>query len=199
VRGVYAASVSEQFTVWLQRVRDGDPAGWEHLIRIIWNDLRAVAHHRLRSERPHHTLGTTALVHEAFLRLAQQEGLAVENRSEFLAAASNTMRRVLVDYARRRKRLKRGGGVAAVPLEEVEDLLSEEQADEVLALDEALDRLAQAEPRAAKVVECRFYSGLSVEEVAKHLGVSEKTIQRDWILARAWLRREVAKSSSFPE
>jgi RNA polymerase sigma factor (TIGR02999 family) len=189
----------EDVTAWLQRIREGDPSGWEHLIRIIYDDLRVIAHQRLRSERPHHTLGTTALVHEAFLRLARQEGFAVENRSQFLAAASNTMRRVLVDYARRRKRIKRGGGAEAVPLGEVEDLLSEVEADELLALDEALDRLERAEPRAAKVVECRFYAGLSVEEVAQHLGVSEKTIQRDWILARAWLRREVARHATMLE
>ena len=136
-------------------------------------------------------------MHEAFIRLARQQGLAVENRGQFLAAASNTMRRVLVDYARRRNRTKRGGGAPSVPLEEVEDLLSEAEADDLLALEEALERLGHAEPRVAKVVECRFYAGLTVEEVAQHLGVSEKTVQRDWILARAWLRREIASRTAL--
>ena len=114
------------------------------------------------------------------------------HRTQFLAIASHTMRRILVDYARARKRLKRGSGQAPLPLEEARAFLTDQQADEVLALDEALARLAHANPRGSKVVEHRFYSGLTLEETAEVLGISVKTVQRDWLTARAWLRREIA-------
>jgi RNA polymerase sigma factor (TIGR02999 family) len=191
--------MSEDLTGWLRRIQDGDAAAWERVARLVYDDLRQIARQRLRSERDHHTLGTTALVHEAFLRLARQHGLPAESRTQFLAAASNTMRRVLVDYARARHRFKRGGGVAPVPLEGAAEIMTEAVADEILALEEALERLAKAEPRAARVVECRFFSGLTLEEIAEQLKLSEKTIRRDWLLARAWLRREVARGLELPE
>lgn len=191
--------MSEDLTGWLHRIEGGDPAAWEQVARAIYDDLRRIAHQRLRAEREHHTLGTTALVHEAFLRLAQQRGLGAGGRAQFLAAASNTMRRVLVDYARARNRIKRGGGSVPLPLDAVEAILSEAAADEILALEDALGRLAQAEPRAARVVECRFFAGLTVEEIAEQLQLSEKTVRRDWTLARAWLRREVARRLELPE
>jgi RNA polymerase sigma factor (TIGR02999 family) len=191
--------MSGELTAWLQRMHEGDPVALERVVRMLYDELRQIARQRLRLERGAHTLSATALVHEAFLRLARQHQLPAGSRTQFLAAASNTMRRVLVDYARTRNRVKRGGGVAPVPLEEAEAFLTDDEADEILALEEALERLAQAEPRAAQVVEHRFFSGLSVEEIAQHLGVSSKTIQRDWILARAWLRREVAQSLPLPD
>lgn len=188
-------------TAWLRRFQDGDAAALERVVRLLYDELRQLARQRLRHERDGHTLGATALVHEAFLRLAAQHQLPSGSRAAFLAAASNTMRRVLVDYARTRRRVKRGAGATALPLDEVPEdaFLTDAEADEVLALEDALARLAQVEPRAAVVVEHRFFSGLSVEEIAGVLGVSEKTVQRDWILARAWLRREVARELTLPE
>lgn len=184
--------MSEDLTLWLQQLSAGDGAALDRVIKILYEDLRELARSRLRAERPGHTLGATALVNEAYLRLMRQHQIRVESRGQFLAVASTTMRRVLVDYARTRKRLKRGGGAEVVPLEEVEAFLSFEEADEILALEAALERLAAANPRAATVVEHRFFSGLSVEEIAGLLGVSEKTVRRDWLTARAWLRKEVA-------
>lgn len=186
-------------TLWLRQFRDGDADALERVVRVLYDELRAVARQRLRSERPGHTLSATALVNEAYLRLARHHALPDESRTAFLAAASNTMRRVLVDYARARGRQKRGSGAERVPLEEAEPLLTVEQADEVLALESALEDLAQAEPRAARVVELRFFSGLSVEEIAALLEVSTKTVQRDWIAARAWLRKEVSAALELPE
>ena len=188
-----------ELTTWLQKMRDGDTAALDHVMRLLYDDLRAIARQRLRGERRDHTLGATGLVHEAFMRLAREHDLPADNRARFLAAASNTMRRVLVDYARARRRIKRGGGAVPVPLEDADALLTEGEADGILALEDALIRLSHADPRAATVVEQRFFTGLTIEEIAGQLGLSEKTIRRDWILARAWLRKEVARELALPE
>jgi len=180
-----------EITVWLGRLRDGSPEALDRLVPLLYEDLRRLARQRLRAERTGHTLDTTALVNEAYLRLVDQHRIAANDRSEFFAAASRTMRRVLVDYARARQRAKRGGGVAPLPLEAVEEFLSEQAAEETLALDEALARLEAAQPRAARVVELRFFGGLTLEEAAQLLGVSTKTVQRDGDAAMAWLRKEV--------
>jgi RNA polymerase sigma factor (TIGR02999 family) len=185
---------SGEITRGLQALREGDAGALERLVPLLYDDLRRLARQRLRGERPGHTLDTTALVHEAYLRLATQRQLAPADRAEFFAAASNTMRRILVDYARARRRQKRGGGQTPLSVDDVEPLLSEPAISETLALDEALDRLEAAEPRAARVFEQRFFGGLSVEEIADARGVSTKTIQRDWEVARAWLRKEVRLS-----
>lgn len=137
-----------------------------------------------------HTLSATALVHEAYLRLAERERLTPEDRRHFFAIAAQTMRRVLIDHARARKRRKRGGDPAYVPFEG-ELIASESAADDLLAMDRALERLATANERAARVVEYRFFAGLTLEETAASLDVSLKTVQRDWIIARAWLRKEI--------
>ena len=171
----------------------------DELVPQLYEELRRLARAHLRRERPGHTLGTTALVHEAYVRLAGQAGLAADDRTRFFAIASNTMRRVLVDYARERRRIKRGGGAAAVPLDDVEPFLSEEEADELLALDDALDRLATLDPRAASVVQHRFFGGFTLDETASLLDVSLKTVQRDWLAASAWLRKEVALDLGLPE
>lgn len=162
------------------------------LVPLVYHELRRLARRHLRAERQGHTLRTTALVHEAYLRLAEQHSLAGGERTQFFAAASTTMRRVLVDYARSHNRLKRGGGTEPVALDEVAELLTDEDCDELVALDDALDRLNLMNPRAATVVQNRFFGGLSLDETAELLGVSPKTVQRDWIAARAWLRKEVA-------
>ena len=178
-----------EVTQWLRRLRDGDEAALEHLMPLLYDELRVLARKQLRYERSGHTLSTTALVNEAYLRFIEQRQLRAEDRPQFFAVAATTMRRILVDYARTRKRLKRGGGQQPVPLEDVEPFLTVEEADEVLALDAALDRLAALQPRAAQVIQCRFFSGMTLEETAQVLGISLKTAQRDWIAARAWLRK----------
>jgi RNA polymerase sigma factor (TIGR02999 family) len=183
---------SGQITQWLQRLREGDEAALDRLVPLVYDDLRGLARKQLRGERPGHTLLTTDLVNEAYLRLVGQRELRASDRPQFFAIAATTMRRILVDYARTRKRLKRGGGQVPIPLEEAEQFLTAQEADEVLALDGALERLAVLEPRAVQVVQCRFYSGLTLEETALALGISIKTVQRDWIAARAWLRKEIA-------
>ena len=169
-----------------------DDAPLDALLPRLYDELRRLARGRMRGERQNLTLSTTALVHEAYLKLRDQHSLDDAGRTRFLAAAGVTMRRILVDAARHRRRAKRGGGERPVPLEEVEPFLGESQADEILALDEALDRLARINPRGAEVVQHRFFTGLSLEESAELLGVSSKTVQRDWLAARAWLRKEVA-------
>jgi RNA polymerase sigma factor (TIGR02999 family) len=180
-----------EVTLWLARLREGSGEALDRLVPLLYEDLRRLARQRLRAEREGHTLDTAALVNEAYLRLVDQRRIAAGDRSEFFAAASRTMRRVLVDYARARKRDKRGGGVAPVPLEAVEEFLTERAADETIALDEALARLEAAEPRAARVVELRFFGGLTLDETAALLAVSSKTVQRDGDAAMAWLRKEV--------
>lgn len=175
----------------IRRYNQGDKAAAGELIPLVYEDLRRLAHERLRAERPGHTLSTTALVNECFLRLVQNRQLTAENRNDFLAIASQTMRRVLVDYARTRSRQKRGGDQLRVELEQVESFLTDREVEEVLALDSALDELAKADARAAQVVELRFFGGLSLSETAQVLGVSTKTVQRTWTAARAWLRKEI--------
>jgi len=153
-----------------------------------------MAHNRLRAERESHTLNTTALVHETYLRLVKQDRIEWQSREHFFAIGARAMRRVLVDYARARNTDRRGGREPHVPLDIADDagyLLSSETATEVLALDEALEELATFDERAAKVVEYRFFGGLKHGEIAGLLGVSEVTVRRSWTSARAWLRREL--------
>ena len=182
-----------QITQYLEQLRSGEESALDELIPLLYKELRAMAQRHLQHERLDHTLSATALVHEAYLRLSKQQQIRAADRVQFLGIAGRTMRRVLVDWARTKKRAKRGGGKAPVPLHEVEQLLSDVEAEELLALDDALSRLAQASERGAQVVEHRFFAGLTLEETATLLGVSMKTVQRDWIAARAWLRKEVEK------
>ncbi|NOT35040.1 MAG: sigma-70 family RNA polymerase sigma factor [Candidatus Eisenbacteria bacterium] len=188
-----------ELTGWIQRMGQGDAAALEKVVQLLYDELRGIARQRLRNERSGHTLSATALVNEAYLRLAHHEKLPSESRTQFLAAASNTMRRVLVDYARARLRHKRGGAAEHISLDEAEPFISEAEADEILALEDALERLSRANPRAAEVVQHRFFSGLTVDEIASHLALSSKTVQRDWIAARAWLRKEVIRGLALPE
>lgn len=189
---------SGEITLWLGRLRDGSPEALDRLVPLLYDDLRRLARLRLRGERVGHTLDTAALVHEAYLRLVDQHRIAAQDRGEFFAAASRTMRRVLVDHARARQRLKRGGGAERVPLEVAEGFLSPQAAEETLALDEALARLEAVQPRAARVVELRFFGGLTLEEAAELLEVSTKTVQRDGDAAMAWLRKEVRSALAAP-
>lgn len=154
-----------------------------------------MAHHKLRFERASHTLNTTALVHEAYLRLADQRWLQVQDRTHFFAIAAQAMRRILVSYARKHKAAKRGGDAQRVPFDEMLDsrsfVFSENQADDLLALDEALTRLEAFNERGCRVVEYRFFGGLTHEEVAEVMELSPATVRRAWTLAKMWLRREL--------
>jgi len=165
----------------------------DDLVARHYDELRALAHSYLRRERVGVTLQTTGLVNEAYLRLTSLAGIEPNERTRFFAVASTTMRRVLVDHARSRQRQKRGEGVEIMPLDDFDVALTDDEAEELVALDEALTRLAEMNPRGSDVVQYRFFGGLSLEETADLLGVSTKTVQRDWLAARAWLRKEVAK------
>jgi RNA polymerase sigma factor (TIGR02999 family) len=186
---------SGDVTQWLARWREGDANALDRIVPLVYNALRQVARGQLRGEIRHPvTLSATALVHETYLRLLQQRQIQAVDRNSFLAIAGLTMRRILVDHARKRRRLKRGADVAITPLadeDELPALLSESEVDEVLALDEALERLAAADPRAARIVEHRVFTGLTLEETAQALDLSVKTVQRTWTAARAFLRKEI--------
>jgi RNA polymerase sigma factor (TIGR02999 family) len=162
------------------------------LYAAVYEELRRVAHRHLRGEHTGHTLSTTGLVHEAFVELARLERVQWHGRPYVLAAASQAMRRILVDYAVSRRAQKRGGGVVAEPLNDAV-AMAMTRGDDLLALDEALDRLATMDERCARVVECRFYGGMSVEETAEALGTSPATVKRDWTMARAFLNRELSQ------
>ena len=162
----------------------------DDLFPIVYEELRRVAHRHMQGELTGHTLGTTALVHEAYLEMAKLSHVNWPGREYVLAAASQAMRRVLVDYAVARKASKRGGGAIAEPLDDAM-VMATERSDELLALDEALTRLASTNERYARVIECRFFGGMSVEETAAALGTSPATVKRDWTMARAWLNREL--------
>ncbi len=183
---------SGEVTQWLHRLKEGDEGALERLMPLLYDELRMMARHQLRNERAGHTLNPTALVNEVYLRLAKQEQIPAAHRTQFLGVAGRTMRRVLIDYARARKRLKRGAGQSPISLEEATPFLSDTEAEEILALDEALDRLAVVNERGSEVVQYRFFSGLTLEETAEMMGLSLKTVHRAWIAARAWLRKEVA-------
>jgi len=170
----------------------GDRAALDELIPLVYGELRRLAHLYTGRESPGHTLQTSALVNEAYLRLAGQANPHWQNRAHFYAICAQLMRQILVDYARRRRAVKRGAGEARVPLDEGL-IVSAERAADVVALDEALARLAEFDPRQNQIVELRFFGGLSVEETAEVLGVSPGTVMRDWTLVKAWLRREVSR------
>lgn len=178
-------------TSCLVRLRAGERDALDELFPLIYEEMKVVAKAQLAREAPGHTLGPTALVHEAYVKLTERERLRPEDRHHFFAIATQAMRRILIDHARARRRLKRGAGQDALPVDDIQALMSDQHADELVALDDALDRLAAANARAAQVVERRFFGGLTLEETAESLGVSLKTVQRDWLLARAWLRKEI--------
>lgn len=158
---------------------------------LVYDALRAIAHRQLRGERSQHTLSTTALVHEAYLRLVDQRNANWHDRTHFFAMAARVMRRVLVDYARRRVARKRDGARQAIPLDQA-PLVVDDQAEQLLELDDALERLATRDTRMARVVELRFFAGLTDDEVAEVLGVSPRTVRNDWVKAKGWLYRELS-------
>jgi RNA polymerase sigma-70 factor (ECF subfamily) len=168
---------------------DGDRAALDRLTPIVYDELRRLARSYMRRERPGHSLQTTALVNEAYMRLVDYKGMQWENRAHFFAVSAQLMRRILVEHARRRN-LKRGGGVPHVSLEETA-IVGEDRAADLAALDDAMNALARLDPRKVQVVEMRFFGGLSVEETAEVLKVSPVTVMRDWTTAKAWLYREL--------
>jgi RNA polymerase sigma-70 factor, ECF subfamily len=181
-------------TTLLQQIKEGDAAAESDLLPLIYDQLRAIARNQMVRERPDHTLQATVLVHEAFLQLVGNSQIDWQNRAHFFALASRVMRRVLVDHARAAHAQKRPGARQKVDLESALALVETNHAD-LLALDEALNRLAQWDLRQSRVVEMRFFAGLSFEEIAEVLGISERTAKRDWIMARAWLYRELSKAA----
>lgn len=185
---------SMAITAWLERLHAGEAGALERLVPLVYEELRQVARRQLARESHQNTLSATALVHEVYLRLLHQRRIDARDRDTFLAIAASTMRRVLVDHARRRQRLKRGGRDEPQSLdsEQAPALLAEHEVDEVLAVDRLLTRLGELDPRAARVVEYRIFAGLTLEETAAALDTSVKTVQRSWATARAWLRKEFA-------
>ena len=161
------------------------------LFNLVYDELRRQAHRFLQKERRGHTLQTTALVHEAYFKLIDQKKDSWESRTQFFGIAATMMRRILIDYAKQKHRVKRGGAASDLPLDEALTIGISDTNFDLLALDEALNRLAEKEEYLAKIVELRFFSGLDVPETAKVLGISESTVKRDWQMAKAWLRREL--------
>jgi RNA polymerase sigma factor (TIGR02999 family) len=172
----------------------GNRAALDRLLPLVYEELRRVASNHMRREQPGSVLQTTALVHEAYLRLVDQRNVRWQTRAHFFAVAAQVMRHILIDYARGRRRAKRGGGASDLPLQDVA-VFSETRADELLAVNTALDNLATVDPRKAKVFELRYFGGMSVDEAAEALNVSPATVTRDWRMAKAWLRREISDGS----
>ena len=182
-------------TELLLRWEAGDREGLDQAVPLVERELRRIAHRAMRNERPGHTLQTTALVNEAYLRLVDQSHVNWQSRAHFLGVAAGLMRQILVDHARRVCRAKRGGGVMHLPLDEGL-VYSPAKPDSLLALDEALSRLAEFDARKARVVELRYFAGMTVEEAAEALGLHPNTVIHDWGLAKAWLKRELEKERS---
>jgi len=181
---------ASDITLLLRKISSGDSQAEEDLFSIVYADLHRMASALMRREGPGHTLQATALVHDAYLRMVDQKNVGWQDRGHFFAMAARVMRRVLVDHARRRMASKRGGGAAEIRLEEGL-VWSEEQGPMIAALDEALTRLAERDERQAKVVEWRFFGGMDEDEIAGLLGISTRTVKREWAMARAWLYGEL--------
>lgn len=185
-------SLPENITQLLNQWSDGDERALDRLTPLVYEELRQLAARYLRRERPGHTMQTTALINEAYLRLIDAKEVRWQGRAHFFAIAANLMRRILVDHARQRNAAKRGGSPLHVTLDRIVATAKQSNVD-VLAIDEALTKLAAIDRQQAQIVELRFFSGLSVEETAAALGISPRTVKRDWSVARAWLRREIGE------
>jgi RNA polymerase sigma-70 factor (ECF subfamily) len=179
----------------LQKLAEGDQEAAAKLIPLVYEELRRIAFRRLRHERPNHTLQTTALVHEAYMKLAGQENAHWQNRAQFYTVASQMMRRVLVDYARGQQRIRRGGKQERISIDDAL-LVSRNRTEELLAVHEALSKLEKLDPRQARIVELRYFGGLTVDETAELMGVSTKTVMRDLNMAKAWLYGELKKRNA---
>lgn len=184
-----------EITEALIALRQRSPGAMDRLMPLVYDELRRVAHRQLGAEPTGHTLSTTALVHETYLKLFDQSRTEWQDRAQFFAIASRAMRRILIDYARRHRALRRGGGPdgrrpTPVSLDKAE-IPVDQRADALIALDEALERLGRMDARLARVVECRFFAGLTEPETANALGVSRRTVAREWVVARGWLYQEL--------
>jgi RNA polymerase sigma factor (TIGR02999 family) len=177
-------------TQLLDEWRGGNEDALEKLFPLVRPELHRLAHHYMSRERPGHTLQTTAVLHEAYLRLADDTKPRWQNQAHFVAAAARLMRRIMVDHARERRSLKRGGGALKVTLDETA-LVTESRSEELLALDEALEKLSAQDPRKSQIVELRYFGGLTVDETAEFLKLSPRSVEREWTMARAWLYRAI--------
>lgn len=180
-------------TALLLQLKQGNHEAGEKLIPLVYEELKRLARSYMRRERPDHTLQTTALVHEAYLKLVRQHAVNWQGRSHFFGIAAQLMRRILIDHARGQLRGKRGGVKEVLPLDEAL-VFSPEHSKELVKLDEALERLSKLDARQSQIVELRFFGGLSVEETSEFLGVSPKTVKRDWAVAKVWLHGELRRS-----
>ncbi len=192
------AAPDHNITELLQEWSDGSGEAFDRLVGIVYDDLSRIAHRQLGGERPGHTLDTQALVHESYLNLVDRPGESWRNRAQFFAVASKAMRRVLIDYARRRNAQRRGGGAAPVTWTDRQGAIDRDL-DELLAIDEALRRLSERDERMGRVVECRFFGGMTVEETAEALDTSPRTVERDWTRARAYLFRDLVQDDEAQE
>lgn len=181
-----------EITRLLTEVTNGNREAVDQLIPLVYSELRQMARRYLRRERRDHTLQPTALVHEAYLRLVDQPGRGWQNRAHFFAVAAQVMRHILIDYARGREAEKRGGAVGKLSLDAM-DAIEKEQYSQLIILDEVLTRLQGSDPRQGRIVELRFFGGLTEEEISEVVGISVRTVKRDWRVARAWLYREMTK------
>jgi RNA polymerase sigma-70 factor (ECF subfamily) len=188
---------SGELTQLLVDCGNGDKAALDKLMPLVYGELRRLAHHYMRRERPGHSLQTTALINEAYLRLIDYRKMQWQDRAHFFAVAAQLMRRILVDSARSRRDAKRGGGVQKLPLDEAA-AVSQEKSAEVIAVDDALKDLAALDPRKSQIVELRYFGGLNIEEIAEVLGISPTTVQRQYRIAKAWLRQAVQEASVPP-
>jgi RNA polymerase sigma factor (TIGR02999 family) len=188
-----AQAVSSKVTQLLANWRQGNGEALNALIPLVYDELRRLAHNHLNRERSGHTLQSTALVNEAYLRLVRQDP-EINSRTHFFAVSSHLMRQILVDYARRHRSAKRGDGLEKVTLTDVAAFLPGKNDIDLLALDEALEELARLDPQQTRVVELRFFGGLSIEETAEIMSISPATLKRDWATARAWLHRELSRT-----
>ena len=186
--------MADDLTGLLAEWRDGDKAALDRLMPLVYDELRRIAHRYVQRERDGHTLQTSALVNEAYLRLAGQQEVSWQNRAHFFAVTAQTMRHLLIDHARRRRYAKHGGELQQVPIDDASQM-SMQRATELIALEEALDELSALDERKSQVVELRYFGGLSLEETAEVLNVSLMTVRRDWRAAKAWLYRRIKNES----
>lgn len=199
-----AAAATGEVTSLLRLARDGNRAAFDRLFAAVYRELRRVAGRQMRRERDDHTLYPTALVHEAYLRLVDAPAPHWSGRAHFRSVAARAMRQVLLDYAKRRGAAKREGGRQRITLDALAAGLhdgagaSDVRPDAILALDESLERLARHDPRQSRIVECRFFGGMSIDETAEALGISPATVKRGWAMAQAWLYRDLAESADAP-
>jgi len=192
------AGGSHDVTEWLLRWTAGEPEALDRLLPLVYKECRRVAARQLRAERPDHTLNPTALVHEMYLRLVDQRRANWQNRAQFFGVVARTMRRVLVDHARAHRAQKRGAGRTLLSIGGMLDVPDDARTTDICAIDEALSRLARLDPDQERIVELRFFAGLTIEETAHVLGRSARTVKREWALARAWLFRELQAGETPP-